>query len=120
MLSSQARSSLTSQGYLAISPWNDSNCTYVTSQLNLGNNPISKLEVVSALNSFNLACWQYHFNMSCCYQKYNPMVYLSTIQTTAIGYLFDNNSGLKWGGGNEQKSGSLIRNNTLLLVNLKE
>jgi len=102
MLSSQARSSLTSQGYLAISPWNDASLIYATSQINLGNNPISSLEIVSALNSFNLACWQYHLNYTCCYQKYNPKVYFGTIQTSAIGWQFDNNLGLK----TDQKSGS--------------
>ncbi|HBD06423.1 MAG TPA: hypothetical protein DCY93_03320, partial [Firmicutes bacterium] len=74
------RASFTSRGSHSFCPWNDSRYNYSVGQLLIGSNPISKLEVVSALNSFNLAIYQYHFNYTACPARYNPKVYLSAIQ----------------------------------------
>ncbi len=96
----------TSRGFIAISPWNDSAYTYVVGMINLGNNFISKLEIVSALNSFNLAYQIYHYNHQNCPQKYNPKVYLGAIQTTARNWNYDYQTGQTNGLPAPEKSGS--------------
>jgi len=97
------RTGSTTKGILALSPWSYRDCAYALAQINLGNNSISKLEIVSSLNSFNLTRLMYHFNYENCAKKYNPKVYFGTIQTASKNWNNDNNSGLK----SEQKSGSL-------------
>jgi len=83
-------------GMHGLSLWNnDSAKAYAVAQINLGNNPLSKAEIVSALNSFNLTIYLYHYNYPFSTGTYNPKVYLSTIQTTAKNWLYDNNPGLK-------------------------
>jgi len=89
MLSVEARTSLTSRGFCGISPWNYSSGTYSVAMINIGNNFISSLEIVSALNSFNLGRSQYHFNYNECIKKYSPKVYLGTIQTASTNWLYD-------------------------------
>ncbi len=100
------RNAQTSRGMFALSPWIDGAYYSSVIQLLLGSNPLSKLEVVSALNSFNLGRWEYHFNQSVYPPKYNPKVYLSAVQSVGYAWNTDNNSGLsgeqKW----LQKSGS--------------
>ncbi len=104
------RTRLTSRGWLAISPWNDSNYTFSVLQLNLGNNFTTKLEIVSALNSFNLAHTMYGYNYQDRPEKYNPKVYLSAVQSVAYQWIYDNNLGRKTGleilPDGAQKSGS--------------
>ncbi len=100
------RTSQTSRGWLTISPWIENNFTYTISQLDLGNNSISKLEVVSALNSFNLGYDQYHFNYSTCTKKYNPKVYLSAVQSVAYAWNYDQQNTEKWASNGHEKSGS--------------
>ncbi len=77
------RAGLTSRGILALSPWTDTNCIYSVAMLNLGNNFISSLEIVSSLNVLNLARGTYHYNYESCLHKYNPKLYLGTIQGIA-------------------------------------
>ncbi len=104
------RSSQTSQGFMALCPWNDSNHIYSSTQLNLGNNPISSLEVVSALNSFNIAWDEYYYSYTNCIQKYNPKVYLGAVQSASTNWNFDQQNGQINGLGNlpggYEKSGS--------------
>jgi len=105
-----SRTVLTSRGLFALSPWNDTNYTYSTLLINTGTNPLSKLEVVSALNSLNTASYQYHYNYANSVQKYNFKLYLSTIQSMANQWIYDNQTGQTNGlpnlqNGNE-KSGS--------------
>jgi len=87
---------------MAVSPWNESRYTYAVGQLLIGNNPISKIEVVSALNSFNLARYMYEYHAPTRTEKYNPKVYLGAVQGVAGYWISDENSGLTSG----QKSGS--------------
>jgi len=100
----------TNRAFCTFSPWNSSQYAYTIQMINLGNNPSSRIEIVSALNSFNLAFDQYHFNIQNCFQKYNPKVYLSTIQTFANQYIYDRQNGQTNGLPNllpgDQKSGS--------------
>ncbi len=104
------RTSLTSRGFVALSPWNDSKLTYSVLMINLGNNFNQKLEIVSALNSFNLAINQYHFMHSNCPEKYNPKVYLGAVQTAGLNWNYDYQTGQTNGLGmlpdSSQKSGS--------------
>ncbi|HBD06096.1 MAG TPA: hypothetical protein DCY93_01635 [Firmicutes bacterium] len=93
-----------------MNPWTNSDCIYTIIQLLLGNNSISNLEIVSSLNSFNLAYFQYHYFYGSCHSKYNPKIYLGTIQTTSYQWNYDGQTGQTNGlpnlpeGG--QKSGS--------------
>ncbi len=55
------RTSQTSQGFLAISPWDGNKNSYAYSAINLGSNFISKLEIVSSLNCLNIGRDNYHY-----------------------------------------------------------
>ncbi len=96
------RTSYTSRGILGLAPYSGNYSSYEICNINLGSNPLSKIEIVSALNSINLGRWEYLYNHVCCPQKYNPKLYLSAFQSMAPQWNYDNNSGLS----GEQKSGS--------------
>ncbi len=96
------RTGLTSQGTLSMNPWLGDRSIYEFSTVNKGNNSISLLEIVSALNSFNLGHSQYHFNYLNCVKKYNPKVYLGAVQSVAKEWILDLNKGLP----GSEKSGS--------------
>ncbi len=104
MQSDEVRRGYAARGILGQSPWTIGDFKYSAVQINLGNNFISSLEIVSSLNLFNLARYYYLFNYQTCASKYNPKIYLGTLQTTSKEWNYDNNSGLK----SEQKSGSWL------------
>ncbi len=106
------RTSHTSQGSLTFNPYNGDANQYAVSAINLGSNPLSKLEIVSSLNSFNIARWQYHYNYGVCTKKYNLKVYLGAVQSVAEAWQLDNNTGIK----SDQKSGSLLQTKHLNLI----
>ncbi len=95
-----------------MNPWLGDYSSYDYSTINKGTNPISKLEVVSSLNFFNLGHWEYHFNYQNCTQKYNPKLYLGAIQTASRDWNYDLQTGQTNGLGNLpdglQKSGSYV------------
>ncbi len=105
-----SRNSQNSRGMFAVSPYRGNVSLYEISNINLGSNFIAKLEIVSALNSFNLTWDQYHFNHNNCTTKYNPKVYLGTIQTASNTWNYDLQKGQTNGLPNlvpeTQKSGS--------------
>ncbi len=103
------RNGLTSHGFLAFCAWIDSRYFGTILQMNLGSNPISKLEVVSALNSFNIAKNQYQSDYVDCAPKYNPKVYLGAVQSVVSGWNYDRQNGQNWG----EKSGSWPRLNII-------
>ncbi len=111
MVSVTIRTSVTSQGFIGLSPWLGDRSIYEFCTINKGNNPLSKIEIVSALNSFNLTWDQYHYNSNNCPQKYNPKVYLGTVQSVALYWLYDWQTGQTNGLQNlvpdVEKSGSL-------------
>ncbi len=86
------RTGLTSRGFCALSPYNGDANLYAVSAINLGNNFISKLEIVSALNSFNISTHLYHYNNRNCTKNYNPKVYLSAIQSVSMYWFYDEDS----------------------------
>ncbi len=96
----------TGRGFCAFSPWLDSSYTYSALQLYLGSNFISRLEVVSALNSFNIGRGMYTYDCINRPQHYNPKIYLSAIQTTSIECNFDRDYSRENLGQGEEKSGS--------------
>ncbi len=104
------RTSLTSQGFIGLSPWGGDNSPHDFSALNLGNNSNSKLEVVSLLNCLNTADRMLHYNYYNCPERYYPKVYLGTVQSVAYGWNWDTQTGQKNSLGNlpgeAQKSGS--------------
>ncbi len=100
------RTSLTSRGFCALSPWNGSGYEYSVLQIKLGSNPISKMEIVSLLNLSNTGFQMYHYNYVNCTKKYNPKVYLGAVQNVSKAWQVDLQNGTNSG----QKSGSL--NNT--------
>ncbi len=87
------RTGLTSQGSLSMNPWLGDYSSYDYSTINKGTNPISKLEVVSSLNFFNLGHWEYHFNYQNCTQKYNPKLYLGAVQIVGETWNYDRQTG---------------------------
>ncbi len=90
------RTSCTGRGTHFFCPWTNVKHIYSAGQINIGNNSISRLEVVSALNVFNLATYNYHYNQSACTEKFNLKAYLSAIQTIANGWDFDIQNTGKW------------------------
>ncbi len=88
---------------MALSPWNDSKYTYAVGMVNLGNNFIDKLEIVSALNSFNISAQMIYYDSRNRTGKYYPKIYFGAFQTASRDWNFDYSPGLK----SEQKSGSL-------------
>jgi len=106
MQSDEVRRAYTSKGFLAFAPYTGNKSSYELSNINLGNNPNSKLEIVSALNSLNLAVNQYVYSFTNCTKKYNPKLYLGTIQGVGYHWNYDADSsrpnGQNWG----EKSGS--------------
>jgi len=93
---------------MTLSPWNDTRYTYSVGQINLGNNPISLLEIVSALDSFNLARGTYAFNFSNRINKYYPKVHLGAVQTASENWNLDTQTGQKTDFSDPQKSGSCV------------
>ncbi len=83
----------TAPGYCALSSWNDATYTYSILQLNLGSNPISKLEVASMLNILSQARYTYHYNSYNCPERYYPKVYIGTSQTIAYAWNHDSQNG---------------------------
>ncbi|HBD06488.1 MAG TPA: hypothetical protein DCY93_03655, partial [Firmicutes bacterium] len=100
------RNEQTSRGWVSFSPWNEAKYNGSILQLTLGNNFISSLEIVSALNSLNLAHCQYHYNLISCTKKFNPKLYLGTIQTASTNWNYDIQNGLPELPDTSQKSGS--------------
>ncbi len=101
-----SRNSQNSRGMFAVSPYRGNVSLYEISNINLGSNFIAKLEIVSALNSFNLTWDQYHFNHNNCTTKYNPKVYFGTIQSLSISWNYDDDNARKNLAQGDQKSGS--------------
>ena len=88
-----ARYAFTARGRNTISPWNETSCAYSILQIGLGYNPISKLEVASALNTVNIGIYMYHYHTINSTEKYAPKVYLGTTQTIATGWNMDIQNG---------------------------
>ncbi len=64
--------------------------------LNLGSNPISKLEVASALNTVNIGIYMFGYDTSTYPRKFNLKVYIGTPQTLGRGWNIDTQSGIKF------------------------
>ncbi len=105
MLSSQVRTSVTSKGVHSFTAWNYGGYSYSLGQINLGSNPISGLEVVSALNLFNYGPYTWWYDERKATQKYNPKVYLGAVQSVSKYWQIESHSDLP---GGSEKSGSLI------------
>ncbi len=100
------RTSQTSRGIHVLSPVNGAVSDYSLTTINLGSNSISKLEVVSSLNSFNIAHAMYYYHYAYT-SKYNPKLYLgSAIQTTSSDWNNDYDSARQNLLGGVEKSGS--------------
>ncbi len=61
--------------------------------INTGSNPLSRIEVVSTLNTLNISKEMLHYNTQNCPPNYYPKVYLGTSQTTAQGWLYERING---------------------------
>ncbi len=101
------RTSQTSRGIHAQSPIDGAVNIYTLTTINLGNNPLSKLEIVSSLNSFNLASAMYYYSSNGYPQKYNPKLYLSAFQTVSPEWNSDYDTARKNLAQGVEKSGSL-------------
>jgi len=91
----KVRSDFTSRGYIGFGSWNHDTYTYSLAQIYLGNNPLSKIEVVSGLNFSNYAVQSWFYSDAYSYSKYNPKLYLGTIQTVASSWLQDDQNDRK-------------------------
>ena len=60
----------------------------------LGYNPLSKIEIVSGLNVFNYASGSLAYNSGNRTQKYNPKVYIGTLQSTSKEWNYDRQTGI--------------------------
>ena len=84
------------RGVIGLSPWSNPSEAYTLGQMYLGYNPLSKIEIVSGLNVFNYASGSLAYNSGNRTQKYNPKVYLGTVQTTATSWNYDSQTGIKY------------------------
>ncbi len=110
MQSDEVRRVYTGRGFCGFSPWIHPNYAYSLVQLYLGSNPLSNIEIVSALNSFNIAYGIYYYFYGDRPEKYNPKLYFGTIQSVAKQWNFDQQNPEKihpfWVSDGLQKSGS--------------
>ena len=83
------RYGFTSRGFAFLQSWNDANYTYSILQLYKGYNPLSKIEVVSSLNFPMQANAMYYFDYAISVPKYNPKLYLGTLQTIGKNWIID-------------------------------
>ncbi len=83
------RYSYTAGGYSFLQPWNDASCAYSVLQISKGYNPMSKLEVVSFVNLVNLGFQTLWYGAYDSTAKYNPKVYLSTLNAVGKQWLYD-------------------------------
>ncbi len=108
----KVRSSFTSRGWMSFGSWTQEINKYSLGQINLGNNPLTKLEVASCINIFNYARFSWWYDSPYADKKYNPKVYLGTIQNVSTSWLYDKqtdqSNDLPSLPEGLQKSGSLI------------
>ncbi len=83
------RYQVTARSKLSFSPWFESPYSYSILQLQIGDNPLSNLQVVSSLNTLSEASLRYHYNYQNCPSNYYPKLYLGTIQTISDRWLYD-------------------------------
>ena len=86
----------TSRAFHALSPWNDATFAYSILQLYKGYNPLSKIEVVSSLNFPMQANAMYYFDYAISVPKYNPKLYLGTLQTIGKNWIIDRQTGINY------------------------
>ena len=80
----------TTRSLFAFSPLNHVNYLYSICMISTGYNPLSKIEVVSALNTLNLSTNSLHYNHANCTSRFYPKVYLGTNQTISTSWLYNN------------------------------
>jgi len=102
------RTGQTSRASCFLSPWNGENDKYSVAMINLGNNPISSLEIVSSLNLSNSARAMYSYHYTNRPKKYNPKVYFGAIQSSTQQWLYDIQNDQNPSLGDVQKSGSWL------------
>ncbi len=90
------RYAFTVRGWGALHPWTDTSYAYSMLQINMGSNPLSRIEVVSGLNLSNQARHMYHYNPNVMPKKYAPKVYLGTPQVLGTGWNSDSQKGINY------------------------
>lgn len=104
------RKAYTARGFLSFAAYLGSSNPYELANINTGTNPLSRLEIVSAINSFNIAHEMHSYYYSTRPEKYNVKWYLGTIQSVATWWDLDQEDPKKvdekWVGGKVEKSGS--------------
>ena len=79
----------TARSHTALSSWNISDSRYTLQQMNLGYNPLSKIEVVSHINILSIGSQMYYYNTSTFTAKYAPKVYFGVHQNISNGWIND-------------------------------
>ncbi len=87
------RYGFTSTAWDSFSPWNDQVYSYSLGQINKGYNPLSNLEVVSALNTVNISTQMYAYSPTNRTAKYYPKVYIGPSKTIGQLWLYDIQNG---------------------------
>lgn len=77
----------------ALTPWNNPVRVYSELQLYLGANSISRLEVVSLINIFNLSQYLLSYYESTRTSRYYPKIYIGLLSTSSSGWLMDFQNG---------------------------
>ena len=85
----------TAVGWDSFSAWNDPAYAYSLGQINLGNNPLSLLQVVSLLNLNNQAYEMYAHSPINRPSRYYPKVYIGTTKTISTSWLYNDENGWK-------------------------
>jgi len=102
----KVRSSFTSRGWISFGPWTQEKYSYALAQINVGSNPNSLLEIVSAPNITNYGTNSFWYDSPGAPKKYNPKVYLSAVQSVADQWNFDRDYSRENLAQGDQKSGS--------------
>ena len=83
------RYNFTARGRNALNPWNDETYKYSITQLYMGSNFNSNLEVVSALNTFNIGRVMYAYEYGTCLERYYAKVYVATPTSISYRWIYD-------------------------------
>lgn len=84
----------TGAAIMGLAPWNIDTSKYSISQINLGNNFISYLEVVSLLNVFNIAHYFLHYYYKNCTNKYNIKIFIGSLNCLSYEWQVDGQGSL--------------------------
>jgi len=108
MQSDKVRKAYTAPSFDIFSTWYSSQHTYSTLLINAGTNPMSKLEIVSLINTFNLAFEMFAYHNQNRTKRFYPKVYFGTVQTASTYWNYDVQGNENLDQTRGEKSGSWL------------